>query len=211
MSLLFVDQGEDYAVLFSDTLVARDDEPYMFGEKVHPIPHLNMAMAVMGAHYLATSWYRTITSSPGVSDIEDINEVAPQCLRYLWDELEKDGALPSGSSTVYHFGFPTGSDKLVRYVYRSSNDFEPERFEGVAFTAKPLPPGYEFERPQTVEELVALAVRVRSENDSQPEGGWGVRIGGELYSTLIENHSISTRLVYRFEDYDEMAAQIRAS
>jgi hypothetical protein len=80
---------------------------------------------------------------------------------------------------MYHFGFPEDSDQLIRYVYRSTDSFEPERHEEPGFAIKPGPEG-EFEPPNDVDEWVALAERIRAEQDARPAGE-RIYIGGELY------------------------------
>jgi hypothetical protein len=208
MSLLFVDQSESSALLVADTLVTHGDEPFMFRPKVTPFPHHNMVMASMGSSNLGAAWRQWILSTPGLTDIDSINEFAPAELRRLNAELEtRFGEI--GTSTIYHYGFPAGSDRLVSYVYRSGSDFEPDRFVGNRFTAKPLPAGSKFERPSNNQEVVALAVRVRDLNNEQlHDGGWGVRIGGDLFATLIENWTIQTARWHRFDDYAQRAEAI---
>lgn len=211
MSLLFADQTEHYVVLVSDTLVTRGKDPFMFGPKVRAIPHRNMAIASTGSSNLAHLWEQSLLSLDGYGfgDIETVNNETPAALRNLYADLGRRFGEPLESSTIYHFGFPTDSDKLVRYVYRSLANFEPERFEGSTFTAKPLPADYRFERPQSQQEVIDLALKVREINDAQiADGGWGVRIGGELYATMVQNWNIQTVRWHRFADYDETAAAV---
>lgn len=209
MSLLFANQGDEFALLISDTLVTHGDDPFMFGPKVHPFPHLNMAMASMGSRNFGVAWERVLGSATGLSDIESLDASTPESLRYLYADVADQLGEDPGSSTIYHYGFPSGSDKIVCYTYRSSADFKSERFEGPRFTAKPLPAGFVFEAPRDPQEAIALALRVRDLNN-QNLGDWGVHIGGELYATLIENWSIHTRRWHRFEDYDQTDAAIHA-
>jgi len=206
MSLLFVDQTDEWALLVADTVVTLHNVPYMFGSKVRPMPHMNMTVSTLGSHMVGLDWLNVLHNAPGLVDIETVNEVAPGQLRRIWAHYRAafDG-FPE-TSTVYHHGFPAGSNQMVSYVYRSTHDFEPERFEGSQFTVKPVPRDFQFERPQSQQEIIDLAIRVRDMNNAQLGDGWGVRIGGDLLATMVQNGHIQTALWHRFEDYDEAVA-----
>ncbi|NYE19457.1 hypothetical protein [Microbacterium immunditiarum] len=206
MSLLFTDQTDEWALLVADTVVTLEDKPYMFGSKVTALPHLNMTVSTLGSHLVGMSWRNVIDTTPGLVDIETVNEVAPGQLRRLWDEYNAAYEQFPMTSTVYHHGFPAGSNKIVSYAYRSTNDFEPERFEGSQFTVKPVLPDFQYQRPQSQQEVIDLAIRVRDMNHEQLGHGWGVRIGGDLIATMVQNGHIETALWHRFDDYDESVA-----
>lgn len=204
MSLLFTDQTDEWVLLLADTLVSLEDKPYMFGSKVDALPHLNMAVATLGSSLMGISWRNVIDTTPGLVDIETVNEVAPGQLRRLWREYNAAYEEFPKTSTVYHYGFPAGSDKIVSYVYRSTKDFEPERFQGSQFTVKPVPPDFKYERPQSQQEVIDLAIRVREINDEP--NGWGVRIGGDLIATMVQNGHVETVRWHRFDDYHDAVA-----
>ena len=207
MSILLFDQTGTDVLLVSDTLVVGDNyDPVMFQTKLWPLPHLNMVIASTGTANIARTWNDCVTSMFGPDDIEGLNTEAPRTLRAIAEELTNQYG-PLGSSTIYHFGFPAGSDKPVRYTYRSANGFEPERFEGPQFGAKPTPPGFKLNRPAGPEEYIDLAHRLRDENERLRDTG-GVPIGGDLFATLIENGSIRTIRWHRFPDYDEHRRQM---
>ncbi|MEV7692486.1 hypothetical protein AB0N73_04045 [Microbacterium sp. NPDC089189] len=202
MSILLFDQTETDVLLITDTLVVdHDDKPTMFQHKVWTLPQMNMAIAATGTANVALTWRNVLSESFSPEDIEGLNDHAPAALRAISAHLAKENG-PLGRTTIYHFGFPTGSHKLVRYIYRSQNNFEPERFEGSQFGAKPAPPGLTFERPEGREETIALAERLRDENVHRKDEG-GVPIGGDLFATLVTNGSSQTVRWHRFSDYSD--------
>jgi hypothetical protein len=207
MTFFFFDQFDDEAVIITDTLVTdTSDRPLMFQTKVWPLPHLNMVMAVTGTADVGKVWYQALTSRPTPPDVNGLDAFAGEALRGIYAELTAlHGDL--GSSTVFHFGFPVGSPQLVRYTYRSMQDFESDRQVGPAWGIKPQPVTFEPEYPTDVDGYIALAARVRAENDSGTVGQ-SVRIGGELIATQITNGDIRFKQIARFEDYDEHAHAI---
>lgn len=130
-----------------------------------------------------------LTSRNAPTDIESINAEAPQALRSISESLTNRYG-PLGRSTIYHFGYPAGSDKLVRYTYRSGYDFEPKRFEGFEFGAKPTPPGFTLDAPQIRQDYIDLAERLREANTLLDEG---VPFGGDLFATFVRNWDIGTQ------------------
>ncbi|MGX1703720.1 hypothetical protein [Microbacterium sp. NPDC055357] len=209
MSLLFVSQTPDDVLLISDTLESLDGIPARFSQKVHPLPNNNMTMVYLGASYLGRAWLELVTELADGDDIETLNVIAPGVLRHIYADMERQTGEKPPSATIYHFGYPTGSDRLVSYTYRSGSDFEPERFEGVRFTAKPVPPEWKFDVPATREAAVDLAIRVRDMNGQQQGVGWGVAIGGDLYATFVENKCVQSWLWHRFDDHDTMLQTMR--
>lgn len=209
MSVLIVDQRDDDVLLITDTLATTDDnQPFMFQSKVWTFPHLNMAAAMTGTGNLGAAWCQRITHDVIARDIEGINQLAPDALRNIHAALVNEfGDIEN--STMYHFGFPEGSVTPVRYIYRSVNNFEPERYEGAQLVIKPTPPGFDLTYLDAIDEievpdLVDLACRLRESNDAHMLAGTGgVCIGGDLFATVVENWKISTFRVHRFPDYEE--------
>lgn len=104
-----------------------------------------------------------------------------------------------GTSTIYMWGFPRGTDDLVRYVHRSKLDYAPERGSGQAFGHKPRAETFEPDLPETPAQVIKLASRLKQENDdalsSEP-----VAIGGDLIATRLTPTSIEHQRWYRFPD-----------
>lgn len=206
MSLLMVTQWEDWVELVSDTLVVRGDHdvPVGYYPKVFPIPHLNMVMAATGTAEVAAAWFEFVKAA-NVRDVEDINELATDKLREIQAEVaELHG--DAETSTIYHFGFPVKSDAAVAYTYTSMNgrSFESDRFQGNKFMVKPGPKTFACEPQYAPEEKIALAYRIREEQQQfRDDGKEWVPIGGELWATCLEKDNIRSQLWHRFPGYDE--------
>lgn len=208
MSLLMYSVWEDQAEIMTDTLVTQADgvTPAAYDLKAWPLPQSNMVMAVTGTANIGAEWFRLIESSN--ADVEALNEIAPEALRAIQATLG-----PTGISTVYHFGFPTGSADMVAYEYtsRAGNNYEPWRIPPGSFAVKPGPGRFKTELPESPEEKITLARRLREEHDQRLAEGESsaVRIGGDLVAMLVKNHDIQMAQVYRFPDHEELLRQMR--
>lgn len=201
MSLLMFDQTETDVLIVADTLVTTDGEVSMFQQKVWPLPHLNAVIALTGTANVGAEWYHWITNTPGITDIETLNATAPQVLGEIYDAMTKAYG-DIGSTVIFAFGFPDGSDKIVRYGYRSESRFNPERSAEPGFLAKPYPEGVKLTRPNERAEWVSLALWMREQNYLYGTDG-GVAIGGELYATQLANRQVQTVRWHRFDDYEK--------
>lgn len=207
MSLLIVFQWDTWAELVADTLVVRGDEdtPAMYYPKVSPIPQLNMVMAATGTAEVATALLDFITNNPDLRDIDDVNRIATEKLREFQSQVAEAFG-DAATSTIYLYGFPTGADQVVSYTYTSmrGGDFESERFQGNKFMVKPGPQTFTPDVPYEPEEQIALAYRIREEQQRfREQGQTSVAIGGELLAYRLENTGIFTSVLHRFPDYDE--------
>ncbi len=186
------------------------NRPVLYATKVWTYPHMNLAIAVTGLADLGDGFDDRIRRRWGIRDIEDLNSIAQGDLKEQFERIVEWSAevFPGedvGTATVYAFGFPHGSNEMVRYTYRSMKDFEPERCvePEPRFTTKPPLKSHEFDVPLSREEAIALATQIRKEQGDGTEEGT-VAIGGELYLTVLEPYRITSELLYRFPDYEEM-------
>jgi len=204
MSLLMFDHQEHAALIVTDTLATTiAGEPLIFQSKAWPLPQLNMGLAVTGLGNLGAIWNDCLHSSLVARDITMVNNFAPEQLQRLWSEYQAENQseqeIPTG--TIYHFGFPEGSDRLVRYVYRSTQNFESELWDEPGFGIKPVPEST-FDPPENIDDWIELAERVRAEQDSVPISE-RINIGGELFLLMIQNGQTHTVRVHRFGDYEQ--------
>ncbi|MEV7757890.1 hypothetical protein AB0O16_07300 [Microbacterium sp. NPDC089180] len=205
MSYFMFDQSDTEALIVTDTLVTDiHDHPAMFAHKVWALPTMNLAIALTGTSTVGDERYRCLSTVHGPRDIVELDGIAPDLLRAIHARVQHEHG-PIGSSTVYVFGCPTGTSQLVRYTYRSVMDYESSSETGAATAVRPAPETFEAEYPETREDFVQLAVRVRDENDSgaSPEP---VAIGGDLFLTTVRDGLIGTEHLYRFADYEEHLA-----
>lgn len=207
MSLFMYELYEDHALILSDTLVTEGDgiTPVCYQSKIWPLPELNMAMALTGTAQIGLGLYQLLHRFEDLRDIEDLNELAPSMLRHVRDELEKIRP-DEDITTVYLFGFPTGSEKVASYTYTSRDgaDFASKAGEIGKLSYRPGPQRFTPEFPATEQDMIDLACKIRDEQDQfRAEGLPFVRIGGELRATRVENNRILTSVWHTFDDYDE--------
>lgn len=191
-------------LIVTDTLATTvDGEAMMFQSKAWALPHLNMAIAVTGVANLGAEWDEFLRSSAVVLDLRMIDRFAPEHLRRLWLALQ-DGA-PHDSritATIYHFGFEHGSDRAVRYAYRSTNNLSSERIEKAGFGVKPTANGFVPTPPESLDDIITMALQIRADQDALPASE-RIFIGGELQMMLVRDGETQTRRIYRFPDYDD--------
>ena len=206
MSLLTYSQFEDQVLLVTDTMVVggNDDRPAGFRSKVWPLPHMNMVVAMTGTAEIGDIWCNHILSA-GATNIEELNEIASSSLQRIQAEVEAHYG-PAGTSTIYHFGFPPGADQLVRYTYRSKNDYSPEAYSGYQYLVKPAPPKFKLKQPDSLADIIGLAehlkLTMRLDSDA-------AMIGGELFVTQVKNWAQQTYRIHRFDDYEDTLATMR--
>ena len=195
-------EDETSVMIVTDTLATSvTGEAFMFQSKAWHLPHFNMALAVTGTANLGAEWNQYLRTSAVAQHVQMIDTFAPEALRGLWRGIQ-DQHGDAGTATIYHFGFVPGSDHIIRYVYRSTRDFESERTDGTGFGVKPPPETFELTAPYEISEFIELATKIREENDA---GKTEVRIdiGGELHLLYVKDRFSQTAVVHRFPDYDD--------
>jgi hypothetical protein len=70
------------------------------------------------------------------------------------------------------------------------------------FRVKPQPEPPLSEAPESPQEWIDLALRLRDEQGVLPKQT-RVHIGGELVAVVMQNRGITATKVFRFEDFDE--------
>lgn len=196
-------QETDSVLIITDTLATTPDgEPMMFQSKAWALPHLNMVVAVTGTADVGERWTARISGGAVARDIDDVAGFAQAELQAISDELiTEHGNI--GTTTIYHFGFPTGADKVVRHTFRSTSRYKPELTLEPGFGVKPPPETFELHAPDDIDGLVNLATRIREENNSGLTSKT-IWIGGELYGMLVRNWQSQTFRMHRFDDYEDL-------
>ena len=210
MSLIFFVQLDDAVQIITDTLVSDENRnPTLYQHKVHTFPHLDMVGAVTGFGNFGYQFFSSIDFTPGLRDIEHVNETAQAALTEMyeaWREYHAPVEIPH--ATVHLWGFPEGSEKVVRYIYRAKRGFEPERHEGISdFGVKPPPQQFELTAPDSIAEMIDLATKIRAENDGLRTNG-PVAIGGDLFLTYMERGRTHTERIYRWADHAEIRGKM---
>jgi hypothetical protein len=203
MSLLIFQHYPTQVALYTDTLATTSEgEARQFCHKSFVQPHLNMTMAVTGVLEFADKWNSRLNTGMVAEDIDMLDAHTPQQLRQIWQELFKEsgGTLP-GTSTIYHFGWSNKLKQFVRYVYRSSTNFQSEYYPEWGIGIKPQPKKTDdFVFPETVEAVITVAERLREEQRQEPASS-RVHIGGEIILVLMSEQGIAIAKVHRFDDY----------
>ena len=102
---------------------------------------------------------------------------------------------------MYHFGIEEDTGQPVRYIYRSTANFETERYDESGFGIKPDPPA-DATVPDGLDEWIDLAQRVRAKEDERPL----TRAHPHRRRTHPHrpaNDGISIARTHRFDDYDD--------
>jgi len=200
MSLLMFALDSSQVVILTDTLATKPSgDPYLFVSKCSVIPHLEMAIAFTGVAQIGHRWAHKVQTEFLARDMEVLDEHVPPVLQAITQQVTSEfGPLP-GTSTIYHLGCSDSQAGYSGYVYRSERDFESELMEA-GFRVKPRPEG-EANAPGSLEDMIALGVRLRMEQDARPAND-RLYIGGEFVLTLLANRSTQVTKVHRFDDFD---------
>jgi hypothetical protein len=183
----------------SDTLATVNLEPAFFTTKCFPLPHLGMVVAHTGLALVGHRWVHLLNTQVLARGIDQLDWLVPSTLQRIQAEVFAELGPSAHTTTIYHLGFSETYQKCVGFAYRSTANFASEVM-GPSFRIKPEPVG-EFEAPRTVDEMVQLGRRVRTEQDALPADK-RMFIGGELVVAAVVDRAIATQTVFRFEDYE---------
>lgn len=209
MSLLMFRLDVPQIAIVTDTLATTPaGNPHLFVSKVSIVPHLDMVVAFTGLAVIGERWAEKLRTAILARDMDMVNLHAPSALREIEQAaIIEFGALPS-TTTIYHLGYSTALDGYSGYAYRSENRFVSERMDP-GFRIKPQPLSLP-EAPSTFEEMIALGIQVRAEQDADDSAN-RVFIGGEFVLTLMEKRSILTQKIHRFNDFDNQWLEMNAA
>lgn len=202
MTLLIFDQWENGVDIYTDTLVVTPDhEPIGHSTKVWTVPHLRVAIAVTGTADIGQHWAQRVAWTPEATDIVELDAQATRNLNEIHAGLASVAG-DIGTATVYMFGFPQGSDKLFRYIYRSVRGYQSEPSEpGPAFAIKPEGATPVEIAPNTAEGIIEIAARIRDDH-AQGRVAERLPIGGQLMRTRVLPRGLIVECVHQFPDDD---------
>lgn len=206
MSSLIFYSDEDQVLVATDTLaVASDGSPFMFSTKATYIPHLRTIVAGTGAGGFANIWATQASTRMIAKGIRNLDFHTPDGLRKLWRSYSAEYSVPADhTTTVYQFGLSEVTDKVVSFVYRSTNNFVSEELAygtGVKPECSVVPGGNLIELiPSMMEEQ--RQIQGRSEDQKK------IHIGGEIYALHLTRHSCSSFKMGEFSDFKSHANQI---
>lgn len=203
------------ATILTDTLVTGGaGHPMQFTAKCRLVPQMNLAMAGTGSGNLLNAWAAWLNDRMLAVDVDMCADHAARPLTELWEQICTEHGLESAvgtfgagepaegsTATIYHFG-QDEQGRFVWYAFRSTSGFEPERFDEGGFAVKPAPLGGfdNVTSTETIDDLIALGIRIRAQQDSLPPER-RIWIGGEFWLTVLQPGSFSQVLVHRFDDW----------
>ncbi|MCA1842487.1 MAG: hypothetical protein LC792_04720 [Actinobacteria bacterium] len=203
MSLFMALHGTESVLVVTDTrATTTEGDPYLYVTKCRIVPHLDMVLAGTGIAQLPDLWHARVMDSMLCRDIDMLDRHAPAALRSLWREELGLTAPEQGRATIYHFGFSELRREYVGYAYRSTDDFASEALQP-GFRVKPEADEMPDDIPGTLKEMVALARRIRADQDRRPAAD-RVYVGGELVLTALQNGGTTCAKIHRWEDFDIM-------
>jgi len=175
-----------------------------FQTKCIAVPHMDLVIAGTGLAQLNSRWTLHVLEGMLARDVEMLDRHAPEGLREVWRALwDGEGweATPDITSTIYHVGRSERTGDYKAFAYRSTAGFESETLEP-GFRIKPHPHG-EFNRPESMEEAISLALQIQREQDDRPAAE-RVHVGGELMLTTLADGQITTTKIHRWADHEEV-------
>jgi hypothetical protein len=202
-------------LIASNTLAYSPDltepRPLGFAAKAIPIPHLRAALCSRGALQIGTSAAAHLALTPGVATYQDAIEALPEILTGLTTEYaEKQDIEAPEDLMLYEALFcgwneATGRGEVT--AFRNFERFEPIPDDGrrglsaipdlpAAYVPKALA-GAPIER-----QLVGLMQAMRRYFAEHPEVNPAL-IGGEIVLTEITAQAVQSRIVHKFEDYEQ--------
>lgn len=189
--------------VLTDTLATTPDgQPFLYCTKATPVPHMQLVMVGTGLGDLADRWAAFLRNRVRALDVEMLDVHTPAALRQLWRDLAEELTLPATvTATIYHLGVAQGDGQCRTYAYRSNSDFVSERLPDAGSLVKPEPAQPSEPDFASLDALIALAERVRTEQRSSPTEK-RIHIGGELMLTLVNPQGMMIRRVHRFDDYE---------
>lgn len=218
MTALAILTSRERIIVVTDTLsVGAQEQPAAFTSKTLILPHLHMVIAARGVFGIAEAFFDQIRSSP-YRDAHAAIRIAPELLRYFWAECVKFHSLSKKHSVeVFLIAVDTGTGACACFGFRSQNDFEVERLpegavhpDGVADTLRRLADEAKLAsvgRRQATADTCWIAVA----DDQRREyisAGKPYAVGGRLNVTELTPHAITTRTVFTFDGFDDIAAQM---
>jgi hypothetical protein len=190
-------------------------EPAVFAEKTYQIPHMDLLIASSGFTAFAMEWRWTVTFKCKKTDIEELNEVAPELMRQTWERSKLKHNHPVGQTPaaegamLYHFGFAPSKGRYTGYRYYSEDGFEPKEMpkEYVQPINDEVREVVETKEPLGTR-MVNFFKRAKTLDDQKPPAQ-RIGVGGEVWLRTLSGKGFSAERLHVFDDYDETLEQVR--
>lgn len=197
-SLVFALQPDQVCVAM-DTLVvgAEDRKPMCFQRKFLALPKIDLIVAGTGLANLINGWFSFVSSLQHLSDIDELNELAPATLKASVDAA---GVCDSITTTLYHFGYSKGENKYIGYAYRSTSGFQSEKLP-YALGLKPVVSVTPTDDIRFPEFLVNIVLEQQRQDRLLPISEQ-LGIGGEIEFAVLADRTTRIETVHRFTTHE---------
>ncbi len=197
----------DFLSLISDTLctIGPQNTPCFYTSKVHALPHLNGAFAMMGQGVFALNCLKALMTKIIARDVDEADPDIPELYRELWQrhvEVCSDQGLNmmGAKATVCHFGWVPSEGRVVGIEYKAENEFMSARIPDGCWLHPDTVPGITV---RNLEDLVRITKKQKKIDDAlPPEKRAG--IGGDFHHLYLTKDGIGIERVYRSRDFDKV-------
>lgn len=193
--------NNDYIVVSTDTLATlQNKQPYMYVNKIFPVPHLRLVICGTGSHKLLTDWYIEVQTKILSRDFDFVNLHAQRTLAKLNESLPKNS-----KSTIYHFTYDEKKQGCVGFIFRSEKNFECEEIPNGLATRPPLSSEFVLEtnsKAETDQDYFIEIMKEQKRLDDISTNSEKVGIGGEIQFLFFSPNRLIHETIYRFESYD---------
>lgn len=207
----------------SDTLgysLSKQPKPLGFAAKIVPIPHLRGALAGRGAMSINASAACHLMLRADLVSFGDIVDALPGILRGVTAQYSEQQGIADPDSLMLAeslwAGWNEATGRCEVIAFRNFENYEPVPDDGAAgvsclplITPEYIPKGLAQVPPEQA--LIALMQAMRRFLADHPEVVPAL-VGGEICLTTVEETGVNSRIVHRFEDFEQVrhaAAAVR--
>ena len=199
-ALNFLIQKEQICIAMDTLSLSADDrDPLAYATKFIALPHVDMVVSGTGNGQVINEWMALVRSKIVITDIEHLNEYAPNSLAKIMDKYVENEEI---TATIYHFGYSQARERFVGYAFRSINDWIPEELPSDSIGIKPnikYNVGAEFQLPLSFIELISRQRELDLELPHEERVG----IGGDIHFVHMNGNGINISKCHRFSSYEE--------
>jgi hypothetical protein len=207
MSLFNVTVSPVRAILVTDTAAfAGDGTPLHFTSKAFVLAHLGAVVADIGTLGVTYAFQREANHLALPRGLDDLLAAAPAILRRIVADMPH---APMHGTCVA--GWSEARRRIIALLFtnQEAQDFAPVEVQDGHLGMHPAVPGVapRGRRP----ELPDLTSHAEAQQ-AEAERLLGFRgVGGELVALTVTRAGVESKLVYRFKDYDQMAAAMASN
>lgn len=195
-------------------------KPLGFCPKLVPIPHLRGALAGRGAMAINASAAAHLMLRADLVTFADVVDALPAILRGVTEQYADQQGINAADELMLFEALWCGWNDAARrcevVAFRNFEDYQPVSDDDVGgvsclpmLTPEYVPPGLAKVPPEAA--LIALMKSMRRFLAEHPEVVPAI-VGGEICLTTVEETGVNSRIVHRFEDFEQVrhaAAAVR--